>query len=50
MAWSGLKNLNLIAKEPNSKVSYLAFPLGWGSEGHHAMLLKLSDSRLSYPC
>ena len=45
-----VKESKSIAKEPNSKVSYLAFPLGWGSEGHHAMLLKLSDSRLSYPC
>ena len=39
-----------LAKEPNSKVPHLALPLGLGSEGHHATLPKLSDSRLSYPC
>ena len=45
-----VKESKSIAKEPNSKVSHLAFPLGRGSEGHHATLPKLSCSHLSCPC
>ena len=45
-----VKKSKSLAKEPNSKVPYLALPLGLGSEGHHAMLPKLSDGRLSYLC
>ena len=41
-----VKESKSLAKEPNSKVSHLALPLGWGDEGHHATLLKLSDSCL----
>ena len=44
------KESKSLAKKPNSKVSHLALPLSKGSEGHHATLPKLSDSRLSYPC
>ena len=44
-----IKKSKSITKEPNSKVPHLALPLRLGSEGHHATLLKLSDSRLSYP-
>ena len=45
-----VKESRSLAKEPNSKVSYLALPLRRGREGHHATLSKLSDSRLSYHC
>ena len=44
-----VKESKSIAKEPNSKVSHLAFPLGRGGEGHYATLPKLSGSHLSYP-
>ena len=44
------KESKSIAKELNSKVSHLSFPLERGSEGHHATLPKLSGSCLSCPC
>ena len=37
----GVKESQSIARKPNSKAPHLAFPLGRGSEAHHAMLLKL---------
>ena len=35
-----VKESKSLAKEPNFKVSYLAFPFGLDNEGHHTMPLK----------
>ena len=44
-----VKGSKSLAKGLNSRVSHLALPLGCGSEGRHATLLKLLGNRLSCP-